>query len=210
MSYTMTYDSLLEDLRNYLERGFTEGSDRTVHTQLPRLITLAERRIARDLKVEGFIRAVRLTLSVGVAVYRKPNRWRDTISISVGNTPIFSRSYDYLRNYWPDEAATGVPLFYADYDYNHWLLAPTPSTASEMEVLYYEQPALLGEDVQTNWITAYAPDLLLYAALLEATAFLKKDDRIPIWQSAYDRAAQAVSGEDLKRILDRTAQRSEA
>jgi len=52
--------------------------------------------------------------------------------------------------------------------------------------------------------------LLLYAALLEATPFLKNDERIATWQAAYDRAAQAFSGEDLSKILDRTASRSEA
>ena len=210
MAYVMTYDSLLVDLRRYLERGFTQESDQIVYDQLPRLITLGERRIARELKIEGFIRAVQSPLQVGVAVYRKPDRWRDTVSMTVNGTPIFARSYEYCRNYWPDEAETGAPQFYADYDYQHWLITPTPSAASTWEILYYEQPALLGEDFQTNWLTEYAPDLLLYAALLEATPFLKKDDRIQTWQAMYDRAAQAISGEDLKRIIDRSANRSEA
>lgn len=210
MSYSMTYDSLLEDLRRYLERGFTAESDAIVYEQLPRLITLGERRIARELKIEGFIRAVQTPLQVGVAVYLKPDRWRDTVSMTVDNQPVFARSYEYIRNYWPDESELGVPQYYADYDYQHWIIAPTPVAASTWEILYYEQPALLGEDFQTNWLTEYAPDLLLYASLLEASPFLKKDERIGTWQALYDRAAQAISGEDLKRIVDRTANRSEA
>ena len=210
MSYSMTYDSLLEDVRRYLERGFTQESDPLVYDQLPRLITLAQRRIARELKIEGFIRAVTTPLQAGVAVYEKPDRWRDTISMSLNGTPIFARSYDYLRFYWPDETQLGTPQFYADYDYQHWLIAPTPAAVSTLEILYYEQPALLGEESQTNWLTEYAPDLLTYASLLEATPFLKKDDRIQTWQAMYDRTAQAVNGEDLKRIMDRSANRSEA
>ena len=210
MSYSMTYDSLLEDLRRYLERGFTVESDAIVYEQLPRLITLGERRIARELKIEGFIRAVQAPLQPGVAVYLKPDRWRDTVSMSVDNKPVFARSYEYVRNYWPDEAQLGAPQYYADYDYQHWILAPTPIAASTWEILYYEQPRFLGEDFQTNWLTEYAPDLLLYAALLEATPFLKKDERIGTWQALYDRAAQAINGEDLKRIMDRAANRSEA
>ena len=197
MSYTMTYDSLLVDLRRYLERGFTQDSDQIVYDQLPRLITLGER-------------AVQTPLQAGVAVYLKPDRWRDTVSMTVNGSPIFARSYEYCRNYWPDEAETAAPQFYADYDYQHWLITPTPDAADTWEILYYEQPALLGDDFQTNWLTEYAPDLLLYAALLEATPFLKKDERIQTWQAMYDRAAQAISGEDLKRILDRSANRSEA
>ena len=210
MSYTMTYDSLLVDLRRYLERGFTQASDQIVYDQLPRLVTLAERRIARELKIEGFIRAIETPLSIGVAVYLKPDRWRDTVSMSVTGSSIFARSYEYCRNYWPTESETGVPQFYADYDYQHWLITPTPSAASTLEVLYYQQPALLGNDLQSNWLTEYAPDVLLYAALLEAVPFLKDDERVQMWRTLYDRAAQALGGEDLKRILDRSATRSES
>tara|TARA_R110000824_G_scaffold12159_1_gene53322 strand:+ start:173 stop:793 length:621 start_codon:yes stop_codon:yes gene_type:complete len=206
----MTYDSLLVDLRRYLERGFTEASDQIVFDQLPRLITLGERRIARELKVEGFIRAVNLPLSIGVSTYLKPDRWRDTVSMNVAGNSIFARSYEYCRNYWPDESETAAPEFYADYDYQHWLIAPTPVAVSNLEILYYEQPVLLGEDFQVNWLTEYAPDVLLYAALLEATPFLKNDERVPMWREMYDRAAQALSGEDLSKIMDRAAQRSEA
>lgn len=210
MSYTMTYSSLQDDVRRYLERGFTEESDPIVYEQIPRLITLGERRIARELKIQGFIRAVSTPLQVGVAAYRKPDRWRDTISMSVSGQPIFARSYEYCRSYWPDEASTATPQFYADYDYNHWLICPTPDATSTLEILYYEQPALLGADLETNWLTEYAPDVLLYAVLLEASPFLKKDERIAVWQGMYDRAASALSGEDLKKIMDRTAARSEA
>jgi hypothetical protein len=210
MSYSMTYDSLLQDVRRYLERGFTVESDGIVYEQLPRLVTLGERRIARELKIQGFIRAITTPLQVGVAVYLKPDRWRDTVSMTINGTPIFARSYEYCRNYWPDEAETAAPEFYADYDYQHWLLTPTPDAADTLEILYYEQPRFLDDEFQTNWLTQYAPDLLLYATLLEATPFLKKDERIQMWQAMYDRAAQAISGEDLKRIMDRTANRSEA
>lgn len=208
--YSMTYSSLLEDVRRYLERGFTAESDQIVYEQLPRLITLAERRISRELKIEGFIRAVVTPLTPGLSTYLKPDRWRDTVSMTVDGKAIFARSYEYLRSYWPDEAETGTPEFYADYDYQHWLLAPTPDTAATLEVMYYEQPRFLGEDFQTNWLTEYAPDVLLYATLLEAAPFLKNDERIQTWQAMYDRAAQALSGEDMKRIMDRSASRSEA
>jgi hypothetical protein len=210
MSYVMSYDSLLVDARRYLERGFTAESDPIVYEQLPRLVTLAERRIARELKILGFLRAVTMPLIPGVAAFQKPDRWRDTVSMTVDGVPIFARSYEYLRSYWPDEASRAAPQFYADYDYQHWLLAPTPIAIKTLEILYYEQPALLGDDQQQNWLTEYAPDLLTYATLLEATPFLKNDARIQTWQVMYDRAAQAINGEDLKRILDRSANRSEA
>lgn len=215
MAYTMTFDSLQVDLRRYLERGFTLADDPYVYEQLPRLINMAERRIARDLKIQGFIVAVNTTLSTGVATYQKPNRWRDTISMSYKDandnmTPIFTRSYEYCRNYWQNETETDAPEFYADYDYTHWLIVPTPDANYDLEVLYYELPVLLDSTQQTNWLTEYAPNLLLYGALLEATPFLKNDERITTWQNYYQSAANALNTEDLKKITDRDAVRTEA
>jgi hypothetical protein len=176
---------------------------------------MAERRIARDLKIQGFIVAVNTTLSTGVATYQKPNRWRDTISMSFKDandnmTPIFTRSYEYCRNYWQNETETDAPEFYADYDYTHWLIVPTPDANYDLEVLYYELPVLLDSTQQTNWLTEYAPNLLLYGALLEATPFLKNDERITTWQNYYQSAANALNTEDLKKITDRDAVRTEA
>jgi hypothetical protein len=217
MATTMTFTTLQQDVRRYLERGTTYASDPVVFEQIPRLINLAERRIARELKIQGFINVVSGTLQAGVAVYDKPDRWRDTVSINIGtgasnNTRkvLFSRVYEYLLSYWPDRTATAEPLFYSDYDYSHWLIAPTPDAAYPFEVLYYELPPLLDDAVQTNWLTEYAPQLLLYGALLEATPFLKNDERIPVWQNMYDRAASMLNGEDLAKILDRSAVRKEA
>jgi hypothetical protein len=208
---------LKQDVQRYLERGNTLASDPIVFEQIPRLINLAERRIARELKIEGFINVVTGTLSAGQSVYPKPDRWRDTVSMSIGigatldnRKVLFARVYEYLRSYWPNALETDTPLFYSDYDYSHWLLAPTPDAEYPFEILYYELPPLLDESVQTNWITEYAPQLLLYGTLVEATPFLKNDERIPVWQNMYDRAAAMLNGEDLAKILDRSAVRKEA
>ena len=213
----MTFTTLQEDVRRYLERGATYASDPVVYAQIPRLINLAERRIARDLKVQGFINVVTGTLTIGQSVYDKPDRWRDTVSMNIGTGAsnnkrkvLFTRDYEYLLSYWPDRTDTDEPIFYSDYDYDHWLIAPTPDAEYPFEILYYELPPLLDDVVQTNWLTEYAPQLLLYGTLLEATPFLKTDERISVWQNMYDRAAAMLNGEDLAKILDRSAVRKEA
>jgi len=216
MATTTTFTTLKEDIRRYLERGFTLASDQLVYEQIPRLINLAERRIARELKVEGLINVLTGTMQPGLAVYPKPDRWRSTVSFNFGTgdqnneyNQLFPRSYEYVRSYWPNRSDTDVPLFYAEYDYNNWIVAPTPDQAYPFEVLVYQLLPLLDDTNQTNWLTDYAPQVLLYASLLEATPFLKNDERIPVWQQMYDRSAQALNGEDLSKILDRSARRTE-
>jgi len=215
MPASMTFTSLQVDIRNYLERG--GATDPIVYEQIPRLITLAERRIARELKIQGFQTVVNTTMQSGVAVYPKPDRWRDTISVNYGtgtnnnvHTPVFSRSYEYIRSYWPNETETSSPQFYADYDYQHWIFAPTPDADYPMEVLYYQLPPLLDDANQTNWLTEFAPNLLLYGSLVEATPFIKDDQRVQLWQTYYDRALAALNGEDLQKIVDRSTNRREA
>lgn len=212
MAIETTYTSLLADLRRYLERGSV--SDTTVYEQLPSLVTLAERRLARELKIEGFQTPVTATMTTNVAVYAKPDRWRLTTSMNIGTgddlndfAPLLPRSYEYIRNWWTNRSETDQPKFYADYDYNHWLIAPTPDAAYPWEIIYYQQPPFLDDSTQTNWTTRYAPEALLYASLLESTPFLKDDSRIQTWQTFYDRSMASLNGEDIKKIMDRSVQR---
>lgn len=215
MPAAMTFTSLQEDMRRYLERG--EVNDPTVYDQLPRLINLAERAIITELKLLGFLNVVTTAFVIGTSVYAKPDRWRTTVSINIGtgadlNTRVtlFPRAYEYCREYWPTSTDTGVPEFYADYGYSHWLIVPTPVLAYPVEINYYEQPAYLEDSNQTNWLSDYQPNLLLYRALLEATPFLKNDERIGTWQGMYESIKAAVDVQDMQKIIDRTSTRQEA
>lgn len=214
MPTAMTFTSLQQDMRRYLERGALVDTE--VYLQLPSLINLAERAIATELKFQGFINVVVSTLTQGVSVYDKPDRWRQTVSMTFGTgdesnsrTPLFARSYEYSRYNWPDSTVEAEPLFYADYDYSHWLITPTPAADYPWEIVYYQQPPLLDDSNQTNWLTDFAPNALLYRALLEATPFLKNDERIPTWSSMYGQQMQAINTQDLQKIVDRAATRKD-
>jgi hypothetical protein len=214
MPVAMTFTSLKDDLRSYLERGSV--NDESVFDQLPSLINLAERRLSREVKIAGTIAVVTSAMVTSQSVYAKPDRWRETISISIGtgtgnNTRkiVAPRAYEFLRSVAPDPTVTGEPRYYADYNYQNWLFAPTPSANYPYEVVYHEQPVLLDDASQTNWWTEYAPNALLYAALLEATPFLKNDQRISVWEGFYNRAIAALNGEDQRQIIDRTIVRRE-
>jgi hypothetical protein len=208
----MNFTSLQNDLRTYLERG--GQLDDTVEAQLPSLINLAERNIATALKIQGFITVVNTNLVQSASIYVKPVRWRETISIHYGvdqtRTPIFPRSYEYCRYFWPDDTFVGVPKFYADYDYAHWLIVPTPMVNYNAEILYYEQPALLDASNSINWLTTYAPNVLLYRALFETAVFLKDNDRANGYQAQFNEALGQLNTQDLKRVVDRSTTRQEA
>lgn len=198
----MTYDSLVEDLQNYCER-----TDDPFVEQIPSFIMLAENRIAQEDKPLGYVRAVSVALNANTIV--KPARWRKTRSFSylLNNSRqyILLRSYEYCRSYAPDASVTGAPVYYADYDFEHFFIAPTPASSYTAELLYYERPEPLSGVNQTNWTTQYAPQILLYATLLEAMPFLKTSERIPEFQGLYDRALQALIKEDADRIMDASA-----
>lgn len=211
MPTSMTYDSLKQSIRRYLERG--SSVDTQVFEEIPRIIGLAERTIARRLKVTGTINVVISTLVAGTSVYAKPDRWRRTTSMEFGlgadqdRTPIYPRSYEYCREYWPNEDSRDVPKFYADYDYANWLIVPTPVANYPWQIIYYQQPPLLGDALQTNWLTDYAPNALLYRSLLEMEPFLKNDTRMNTWRQLYEEAVEAITLEDLEKVVDRASVR---
>jgi hypothetical protein len=142
-------------------------------------------------------------------VIDKPARWHKTVSMNVTvsgtRNPILLRKYEYLREYWPTPTNTDIPKFYCDYDYSHWLVAPTPTSAYTFEVLYYERVQPLDSSNQTNWFTTYAPQALLYGSLLQAMPFLKNDERMGMWQQQYDLIMQTLKSEDVSRVGDRSA-----
>ena len=200
----MTYDSLVEDIQQYLER-----TDDATIAQIPRFIMLAEQVIASQIKFLGNLTVNTSNMVISTATIDKPARWHKTVSMNVTvdgkRQPVFLRKYEYLREYAPDPSVEGVPKFYADYDYTHWLVAPTPDTAYDYEVLYYERVQPLDSSNQSNWFTIYAPQAMLYGSLLQAMPFLKNDERIAMWQQQYDLIINTLKSEDVQRIGDRQA-----
>jgi hypothetical protein len=200
----MTYDSLVEDIQSYLER-----SDAATLAKIPQFIMLAEQIIASEIKFLGNLVVVGSSMVLGEATIAKPARWRKTVSMNVTvagkRQPVLLRTYEYLREYWPNPSSTDVPLYFCDYDYEHWLIAPTPAAAYSYEVLYYERNQPLDSTNQSNWFTEYAPQALLYGSLLQAMPFLKNDERIPMWQGQYDKIIAVLQNENVIRVADRQA-----
>ena len=201
-AYAMTYDNLSSNVLQYLER-----KDASTVEQIPNFIMLAEFEIAEMMKSLGQQAVAESTMAAGNSIIPKPARWRKTTSFNITvngkKQPVLLRKYEYLINY-SSGATTGVPLYYADYDYDNWLVSPTPDLAYPFEVLYYERIQPLSTENQTNWLTRNAPNAMLYGTLLQAMPFLKNDQRV-IFQQKYTEAITALTNEDKLRIADRQA-----
>ena len=204
-SWVMTYDNLVSSIYLYLERN-----DTAVVNQVPVAISLCEFEIAQQIKTLGQLNVAESTFSAGQNIVPKPARWRKTVSMKYTDTsgslqPIYLRKYEYLTSYWPNGTSTSTPLYYADYDYDHWFIAPTPDKSYAFEVLFYERILPLSTTNQTNWLTQNAPNAMLFGTLLQMMPFLKNDTRIPTWQGMYQNALNMLKTEDLTRIGDRQA-----
>ena len=204
MLFRSTYDSLVENIQSYLER-----SDTATLEKIPLFIMLAEQIIASQIKFLGNLTVNTSTMTATQAIIDKPARWHKTVSMNIvvdgSRQPVLLRKYEYLREYWPDATQTDTPVYYGDYDYTHWLVAPTPDVDYNFEVLYYERIQPLDSSNQTNWFTIYAPQALLYGSLLQAMPYLKNDERIPMWQQQYDLIINTLKQEDILRTGDRQA-----
>jgi hypothetical protein len=200
---TMTYDSLVEDVKRYCERN-----DASFVEQIPRLIMLTEQSIAAEIKTLMQLNVVNTTLTVNNPVLEKPVRWRKTISMKVNGQPILNRSMDYVTQF-QTESSTGQPLYYGDYDYDHWALAPIPNSAYTVEMIYYSRIQPLDIENQENLLTREAPQALLFGTLLQTQGYLKNTDKLAVWKGYYDAAISALKGEDQRRMVDRNATRQE-
>ncbi len=202
---SLTYTTLVEQIKLYCERP----NDAALLVQIPTLILLTESKLAASIKTLGIQQAAVSSMTLGATTIAKPAYWRDTVSFrfvlpATGEqVPLLLRSYEYCRAYWPVSASQSVPKYYADYNYENFLIAPTPDAAYLFEILYHPRLTPLSDATQVNWFTDNAPQLLLYGCMVEAQTWLKNFDKAAIWQGQLDSALAALTSEDNARLADR-------
>ena len=196
-AYQMTYDNLVQDVINYMERN-----DAQFVAQIPSLIGLAESAIAAELKTYLQMTVVETTLLENQVILAKPARWRKTVSMKTNGKPMLMRSQDYIAQY-QSESDPSVPLYYAEYDYNNWAFAPAPDADYPVEIIYYSEIQPLDLSNQQNLFTREAPQAMLFGTLLQAQGYLKALDKLPVWKSYYTDCLAALKKEDNTRRVDR-------
>lgn len=215
MAVTTTWTNLQTYMAAELKR-----SDLT--TYFPNFINNAEFRISRELKPRGFEKYITGAMTSGNKYFQPPVRLLSLISLHIlvdsAAVPTTTgtqrlnlprRSYSWLLDYAPSgNSSTGVPRYYSDVDGTDFIVGPSPNAAYTMEMAYYEKLAPLDASNETNWLTVNAPDLLLYAALLESAPFLRDDPRVATWQGMYDRLGASLTAQDAAFMTDAATQRS--
>lgn len=82
---------------------------------------------------------------------------------------------------------TGRPTHYAYYD-GQLQFAPIPDQSYDGILLYKQQLTPLTVSNTTNAVLTEFPDLYLFGALLQASPYLKDDERIPVWGQKFNAA----------------------
>lgn len=203
----MDYNSLTEQIKQYSKR-----TDDFFISQIPNFINQAINRIYSEAKNIGFEKVVFGTLAQNIFNVDKPADWKETVSFTLSLPPndrsiLQLRTLEFCQAYWPDPNTIGQPVFYADFNnYSSFYLAPTPDADYTFQLIYLALPLFNAENPE-NFLTLRYPSLLLYASMLETIPFLKGDERVPVFESLYNRALQSINKDAEKLYTDRTAKR---
>ena len=198
-----TYTELKDAIADWLDR-----SDLTA--RIPDFIALAEARINRELRIRPMEVRSTMYTTADQQYFQLPGGYIQMRNIQLNTNP--TTPLEYITPEMLDRlygsTTTGKPRAYTLIG-DEIQLAPIPDSAYQVEMAFYEKFTPLGDGsagtVTSNWLTANAPDVLLYGALMEAEPFIKNDERIPMWQAQYQQIIQTLKTEDLQRMGDRQA-----
>jgi hypothetical protein len=140
MSYT--YTTLKTAIKDY-----TENQETTFVAHLVDFIKSAEERIFKSVDLEFFRKNVTGTTTSGNQFLAVPDDYLASFSLSIENSSskqfLLFKDVNFLQEYNPNSATTGTPKYYGVYDFQNFLLSPTPDAAYSAELHYYYRPTSL-------------------------------------------------------------------
>jgi hypothetical protein len=177
------YTSLQTAVTEYLARD----QDTTLIARIPTFVQLAEAKFNRQLFVRQMEQRATALVDIGssepefVSLPSDFQSMRRVRLSSVTGKPCLEfksgTQMDEYRFAMSDVAAR--PRYFTVFG-NELELAPSPDAAYTIEMVYRQAiPALAASG--NNWLLTMAPDLYLYAALLESAPYIKEDGRIQTW-----------------------------
>ena len=199
---TMTYSSLTQDLKDWMENDGTEFSNETDN-----FIGLAEQRIVRDIDPQAFTTSAYSSFNVNDRFVTKPTDAliiRHLLYLDSDSKRNFleKKTDEFIYDYWPTSATTGTPKYWTDYNDTELLVAPTPSAALTIEMSYVQRLDTLSSSNTTNWLTINAQELLLFGSLMEACTFSKSREDLQIYSQRYKASVDSINNQTRRRRRD--------
>ena len=181
-------------------QDYTQNTESTFVTNLPTLIVQAENRIIKSVELPNFRQNVTGTLTSGNPYLSTPSDYLYPFSLAVLDS---SNNYDYLlnkdvsfiREAYPTASTTGSPKFYAQFDDDTFIVAPTPDANLTVELHYFYIPqSITVASSGESWLGTNATEALLYASLVEAYTFMKGEpDIMANYEKRFQEALQKLT-----------------
>ena len=193
MAYTLT--NLQDDIK-----GYTEGGDNVFTSSvLNTLIKNAENKIYREVDSDQDRHYATSNLIIGNRYVTIPADLRLIRYVQLKDSDnnqyyLEQRDTTFIAEYYstPGTSAVDIPKYYANWDENFWVVAPTPDRTYEITLAYNKEPVSL-TDASVSGTGTYLSnkyqDLLLYACLVNAYGYLKGPaDMLQYYSQAYEKA----------------------
>lgn len=183
-----TYLTLKQAVGNWLGRD-------DLTNRIPEFISMAEDRIARNLRIQAMETSADLTISSQTV--DQPAGYLETIRLYLDDSD--RKKLDYMSPgvFWTRQAAleSGKPKIYTIEDQD-FVFAPSPTSTYTGKLLYYKKFDALSSNSDTNWLLTNARGLLLYGTLLEAYEFLEDDAGATRYAVHFDNLLNDLHRED--------------
>lgn len=164
---------------------------------IPTFIQLAEAQMNREVRHWRMEARTSGAQSAGDQYMQIPADWLETIRFHVtdaGTSAITLTSRAAMADIRAknEDVSTKIPYLYCHAD-SQFELYPTPSSTTNIELLYYQKIPSLSASTTTNWLLENHPDVYLYGALLHSAPYLAEDARVAVWAQMYSAAVQNVN-----------------
>ena len=189
-----TFTTLKSALQDYLETTETTFVDK-----LPTIIKQAEDRILKSVQLPDFRKNSVGTTTSGNKYLTCPTDFLAPYSLAVDNSGyefLLFKDVNFVREAYPSGSTTGIPKYYAMFDADNFIMAPTPNANLTAELHYFYKPeSITAASSGTSWLGDNAESTLLYGCLVEAYTFLKGEpDLMQLYATRYEDALAKLKG----------------
>jgi len=192
----MNYTELLSNVRNYTE----VGSDVLTDSILNVFLVNTENKVQKQLDLDAFRKFATSSFTIGSPFITLPDDFDLERGVQiVDNTTkdrIWAEQRDttFIDEYNVDRINnTGKPVYYANWDQNTFIFAPTPDAAYTVELWYNKTPDRLSSTNTTTFLSTNAPEILIYGVCAEAFSYLKNPTFVQLYEQKYSQAVQGLS-----------------